>query len=115
VLKNKRLWVILSLSFVWHGNLLAMGDPTKPPLSVQLKKSTPSKELKKIERPLLLNAIKIEGAHRLAVINGEHYRVGQKIGKSRVKSISLNKVVLGSGKTLSLFDNAQVHVAKKGY
>jgi hypothetical protein len=70
---------------------------------------------KKVEiAKLQLNAIKIVGSHRLAVIDGNQYEVGQVIGKSRVRSISLNKVVLVSGKTLSLFDETHVHVANKG-
>jgi len=115
VFKNKPILIVLSLFVGGHGNVMAMGDPTKPPMSVQLKQTVQEKRDGDNKRPLQLNTIKISGLLRLAVINGQQYRVGQMVGESRIKSISLNKVVLGSGKTLSLFDEAQVHVANKGY
>lgn len=114
MLKNKKIWIALFLLFISHGNLFAMGDPTKPPMTIQLKQVIQD-ESKKVEVvKLQLNAIKIVGSNRLAIIDGHQYAIGQVIGQSRVKSISLNKVVLESGKTLSLFDKTYFHVANKG-
>lgn len=114
MLKNKKIWMTLFLLSISHGNLSAMGDPTKPPMAIQLKQVIEN-ESKKVEVvKLQLNAIKIVGSTRLAIIDGHQYAIGQVIGKSRVKSISLNKVVLVSGKTLSLFDKTHFHVANKG-
>ncbi len=92
----------------------AFGDPTKPPLSVQLKQQIGDAPVKSKVSTLLLNAIKIQGSHKIATINEQQFEVGDVIGKSRIKSISSNKVVLASGKELSLFDKVQVNVAKKG-
>jgi len=121
VLKNKVLIASVFVSCCFIGiacandDVTALRDPTKPPINMLSSRSNnvQAKAVKKIVYQL--NAVKITGDNRLAIINDKKYVVGQKIGSSSIKSISSNNVLLTSGKMLFLFDKKSNNIAKKGY
>lgn len=121
MLENKVLIasVLLSCCFVSivnaNNNVATLRDPTKPPTNIL--SSSLSNEESKIATKVVyqLNAVKITGDNRLAIINDQKYVIGQKIGSSSIKSISSNNVLLASGKMLFLFDKNSNNIAKKGY
>lgn len=116
MLKGNKLTFIFSVLALFSVETFAVGDPTKPPTYVSAYRQVSVQDDKSKPLVLKLNAIKIQGIYKIAIINGSQYKVGEIVGTNRVKSISSNKVVFVSGKTLSLFDNAaQVNIAKKGY
>jgi len=113
---NKKLSIaIVVLSCFFSTIVYSYGDPTKPPISLKKYAVESSSQSIKENIKYVVNAIKISTENRLAIINGEKYVVGQKLGASRIKSISLNNVVLTSGKVLSLFENKLNHAMKKGF
>jgi len=121
VLKNKVLVASVFFSCCFVGivnantNDVVIHDPTKPPTNI-LSNNVSNNESKAAKKIVYqLNAVKISSNNRLAIINDKKYVVGQKIGSSKIKSISSNHVLLASGKMLFLFDKKSSNIAKKGY
>lgn len=85
-------------------------DPTKPSLAIAHKSSTTEQVL--VSEQLSLNAIKLDGKHKIAIINQMSYREGQMIAQDRIKKIMSDKVVLSSGITLYLFGRSVVRISK---
>ncbi|NRA70128.1 MAG: hypothetical protein HRU24_03830 [Gammaproteobacteria bacterium] len=85
-------------------------DPTKPSLAIAHKSSTTEQVL--VSEQLNLNAIKLDGKHKIAIINQMSYREGQMIAQDRIKKIMSDKVVLSSGITLYLFGRSVVRISK---
>ena len=115
MLKSKVKGSLLLLFISFSFDVLAFGDPTKPPGTIRSHQKVDGQDTKKTEVLLKLNAVKIQGNLKIAVINGVQYNIGQAVGSSTVKSISSNEVVLASGKTLSLFDKTHATIANKDY
>lgn len=84
-------------------------DPTKPSRAVAHQLATTGQV--SIRDKLVLNAIKLDGKYKIAIINKKTYGQGQKIGQDRIKKIMSNKVVLSSGTTLFLFGQSVVKIS----
>ncbi|MGB0834552.1 MAG: hypothetical protein ACPGR2_08545 [Psychrobium sp.] len=108
------LLIITTLLTLSTAQVFAATDPTKPPVLVQKQQRAVGEKIESGQVLLTLNGIQIKTKSKIAIINGQSLRVGQGIAGQIITSISKNKVVLASGKELTLFDKSQVTVAKKG-
>lgn len=80
----------------------ALPDPTRPAGAVP----GAGTELEGGTQSLRLESVLISSTRRLAIINGEPYKVGQMVGEAKLMKISGNEVVLrrgGKNETLYLF------------
>lgn len=115
MLKVSNYLLLISVLYGYSVNVIAASDPTKPPSSVMQKLHTKPETQRQQVTAVTLNAITIKGNSRIAIINGQSVSVGQIVAGEIITSISKYKVVLGSGKELSLFDKSQITVVKKGF
>lgn len=86
-------------------------DPTRPPASLGIVE--PGTKTSKESGPILQSVL-ISKGRKVAVINGQTVRLGDKFGKARLVSISETEVVLKSGKdvqTLKLFPDVEKRLA----
>jgi len=92
-------------------NAQQLNDPTKPAV---LKSSKMTADTVVVEKPqLVLNGIKTNQVERIAIINQQAYRVGQRIDQDKIVTILSNQVTFSSGKTLTLFNHALVSISTK--
>jgi len=88
VCKRGNLGVLLLL--VWLcGHAAAAVDPTRPPAALAT-----AAQASGAAAPLRLEAIRVQGGTRSAVINGQRVRVGARIGGARVERIDASSVTL---------------------
>lgn len=91
--------------------VLAQGlpDPTRPPASLGVVESASA--VASTSGPEL-QSILISPTRRIAIINGQHLRQGDKFGEARVTRISESEVVLRNGsesQVLKLFPEIEKH------
>ncbi|MBI2802825.1 MAG: hypothetical protein HYX63_21565 [Gammaproteobacteria bacterium] len=72
-------------------------DPMQPPPPMVLAPAALDRPVE--SPPLVLTAIKLNGRHRVALINNALVTEGQSVGAAKVLKISLRGVVIGLGET----------------
>lgn len=88
----------------WAADDAALADPTRPP--AQIMALWPASAGAAVLAVPRLQSVLIGSAGRSAIIDGQRYKLGDRIGDARVFKISENEVVLaGSGgrQTMTLF------------
>jgi MSHA biogenesis protein MshK len=96
--------------------VLAQGlpDPTRPPASLSVVESASA--VASTSGPEL-QSILISPTRRIAIINGQHLRQGDKFGEARVVRISESEVILRNGsesQVLKLFPEIEKRPASRG-
>ncbi len=84
-----------------------LGDPTRPPASVEFLQESRGSVATSV--PILQSIIMSQG-RRMAIINGQSVRLGEKFGAARLEKINESEVVLrvgGNLETLKLYPNIE--------
>jgi hypothetical protein len=87
-------------------------DPTQPEVQLDI---TPGAVAAVTPALPVLSMIRSQGTSQQAFINGEWYRVGEKIGVYRVRNISVSQVTLQQGErqlVLNLFKTTTITTKK---
>ncbi|NRA61068.1 MAG: hypothetical protein HRU25_09200 [Psychrobium sp.] len=112
MLKINRLLAFLLICGSFNSLAGQLIDPTKPAQIVAALTQNSEKGI--AEKPsFVLKAISISAKKRIAFINDQQYKVGQRLGAAKIVKISSNKVTLSSGKELILFDQSIVSLSRK--
>ncbi len=112
MLKNNHLLVLLLICGSFNSLAGQLIDPTKPAQVVASLTQNSNKHIAK-KASFVLKAISISAKKRIAFINDQQYKVGQRLGATKIIKISSNKVTLSSGKELVLFDQSIVSLSRK--
>lgn len=92
------LWLLAGVLVAPGGMAQSMVDPTRPPDAPPAGLDTPASAVR--TAPRLQSVLVASSGRRVAVINGQTVRVGDKVGEASVAGIGDNSVQLRRGKTL---------------
>lgn len=90
----------------WGGDL---PDPTRPPAALY---TAPGSSAHAAPSGPVLQSVFISGKNKLAIINGQTLKLGDKLGEAQLVKIAETEVVLREGKnlqTLKLFPGVEKH------
>lgn len=106
--KGATILVALLAGALAHAQALV--DPTRPPATIE---SSGERETSADSGPVLQSVL-ISPSRKIAIINGQMLKLGDKFGEARVARITENEVVLRNGQqmqTLKLFPQVEKQAA----
>ena len=97
-------WMLSAACMVHAADIAALPDPTRPP--PEIIALLPASAGAAVLAAPRLQSVMISASGRSAIIDGQRYKVGDKIGDTRLVKISENEIVLASAggrQTMTLF------------